>query len=138
MTKRLKYPEEFIPIINFETGDTDMIRETVEQRRARLRRSSAARRQAAFANQYALRNVRADAVAEAWRLYYAGASFPIHFDVIHSSGKYTTTERLTLVDAGFTKHFTRPDEIVGSMGAQDLRGRAATVPAHFIWPPQDG
>jgi hypothetical protein len=135
MKTRFKYPAEFIPDINFQTGDTDMIPETPEQRRTRLRRSSSARRRAAFADKHAVREGRKEAIAEAWRRHHAGTAMPIHFDIVHVSGKYRMTERFSLRDAAFTDHVFKTGEIVGSLGAIALRtSRPKTVPAHFVWP----
>lgn len=134
MSKRFKYAEEFISNINFQTGDTDMIPETLGQRRARLRKGSNARRAAAFANRVALENRRKEAIAEAWRLYYAGTPMPIHFNIIHRRGKYTKTERWTLRDSGFTRHLCKEAEIVGSFGAIVTRAnRSKDIPPQFVW-----
>ncbi|MGN6507661.1 MAG: hypothetical protein ACTHM6_19050 [Tepidisphaeraceae bacterium] len=135
MTKRLLYPDEFTPVINFQTGDTDMIAETPEQRRARLRHASSARRQAAFANSYAFRERRKEAIAEVWRRYTMGADLPIHFDIIHTSGQYRMTERFSLQDAALTNHVFNAGELVGSIGGIALRSsRPKAVAAHFVWP----
>jgi hypothetical protein len=134
MSKRFRYAEELISTINLRTGEMDVFPETPEQRSAGLRKGSNARRAAAFANKDALEATRKEAIAEAWRLYYAGTPMPIHFDIIHRRGKYTKTERCTLRDTGFHRHVFKETEIVGSFGAIMFQtNRSKNITAQFVW-----
>lgn len=60
------------------------------------------------------------ALAEAFRLAYAGEPFPIHFDVVFEKGGVTTTERFTLADAVFSDRADAPD-LVGHPSASKIR-----------------
>src|SRR5690606_356034 len=100
---KFKYPQQYKTLINFETCESESVPEGQDERRARLRRAASRRRREAFADTVAINDARWTAVTEAWRRVYEGVEFPIHFDLILVSGRYSQTERYTLVDAAFTK-----------------------------------
>lgn len=128
-----KYPEQYKCIINFETGESDCVPEMKEERQARLRREANRRRSAAFADTKWINEARWDAVTEAWRLGYAGRTFPIHFDLVLVSDGLSRIERYTLVNAAFTTRIGAEDEMVGSKGGIHVRrNRPSTVPADFV------
>lgn len=130
---RRKYPDEFNTLINFETGESEMVLETKEARQARLRRAAARRNRARFRESDWIREARWTAVTEAWRRVYEGGTLPIHFDLVLIRDGRVRTERYTLADAAFTSRLDKDGEIVGSKGGNRIKlKRPAAVPADFV------
>ena len=125
-------PQQYVNLINFETGATDSVPELPSERRSRMSREARTRRRAAFEH-FDLMAERKTAVTLAWRLAYDGHALPIHFDLVLTSGSYTSIERCSLIDAAFSRHIARSDEAVGSFAAINVRrNRSASVTPHVV------
>ncbi len=130
---RRKYPDGYINLINFETGTTDLVPEANRERKARLRREWNVRTRAVHAEFRAVAKAeRRNALNKAYRLAYAGKSFPIHYDIEFVKGKVRKIERVTVVDAVFGRRIDKKGEVGTPSATTFHSSRSADIPPDFV------